>query len=159
MTNKNLSDNEFRELINKLNILASNYKYIQARNYYQKNMILFLQSKVELFQKINIQLLEFEKQENFTELIQLLEKLFKYFTETDKEYKPIKLVFTNLSFKIEPEEIELLKLKKHKKAYHLSDLPEDIKKFSKKNSKSSNKSQEKKKEISKNKKPFGEFKI
>ena len=159
MTNKNLSDNEFRELINKLNILASNYKYIQARNYYQKNMILFLQSKVELFQKINVQLLEFEKQENFTELIQLLEKLFKYFTETDKEYKPIKLVFTNLSFKIEPEEIELLKLKKHKKAYHLSDLPEDIKKFSNKNSMSSNKSQEKKKEISKNKKPFGVFKI
>ena len=154
-----LSNDEFHRLENKLNILATNYKYIQTRNNYQKNMILFLQSKVEVIQKIISQFLEFEKQERIDEIIKLLDKLFNSFKETNKEFKPIELIFRNLSFKIEPEEIELLKLKKHKKAYHLSDLPDDIKKMSKKNSMSSNKSEEKKKEKTRNIKPFGVFKI
>ena len=98
-----LSNDEFHRLENKLNILATNYKYIQTRNNYQKNIILFLQSKVEVIQKIISQFLEFEKQERIDEIIKLLDKLFNSFKETNKEFKPIELIFRNLSFKIEPE--------------------------------------------------------
>ena len=158
---KNLNDEDIKNIENKLNILSTNYKYIEAQNNFQKNIILYIQSKIELFIKIKTQLQELEKKDNFDDMIKEIEKLFNDFDKSNDNYKPIQLKFTNLNFKIEPEEIELLKMKKKKKkAFNLSDLPEDTKKKTNIPSLSPKQNfSHTKNNIVDNKKPFGIFKI
>ena len=40
-TSKNLNDEDIKNIENKLNILSTNYKYIEAQNNFQKNIILY----------------------------------------------------------------------------------------------------------------------
>ena len=160
-TSKNLNDEDIKNIENKLNILSTNYKYIEAQNNFQKNIILYLQSKIELFLKIKTQLQELENKDNFDDMIKEIEKLFLEFEKSNDNYKPIKLKFTNLNLKIEPEEMELLKMKKkNKKAFNLSDIPDDLKKKPNISSKSPTKIlNHTKNDILHNHKPFGVFKI
>ena len=160
-TAKNLSNEEIKNIENKLNILATNYKYIETQNNFQKNIILYIQSKIELFIKIKTQLQELENKDNFDDMIKEIEKLFDDFDKSNDNYKPIKLKFTNLNLKIEPEELELLKKKKkHKKAFNLSDIPDDSKKKINNSSISPKKNiNHTNNDISNNHKPFGVFKI
>ena len=133
LDSKNLSEREINNLGDKMELCLNNFKYLQTQSNYQKNIILYLQYKIEDFLKIKILIHQLNDKEDFESIITHLDIIF---TELSKNnhHKPIDLTseIHNL-IKRQPINIDnninsnfiLYKnnQKNIKKHYNLSDIP------------------------------------
>jgi len=127
---KNLSEKDINDIEIKLEEFFSNFSHLEIENCYQKNIILYLQYKIEEFLKIKILIHQLNSKKKYEEIISNLDILFNELNKIQK-FQPIDLLseFHNKKKKInnslfENQNYTIFNRRKiNKKKYNLSEIP------------------------------------
>ena len=128
---KNLSEKDINDIDIKLDECFSSFTHLEIENFYQKNIILYLQYKLEEFLKIKILIHQLNSKKEYEEIISNLDILFSELKKIQK-YKPIDLLseFHNIKKKtnnslLDYQNYTIFNRRKinKKKKYNLSDIP------------------------------------
>jgi hypothetical protein len=90
LDSRNLSEREINNLGDKMDICLNNFKYLKTQCNYQKNIIHYLQYKIEDFLKLKILIHQLNEKEKFESIITHLDIIFNELTKNNN-YKPIEL--------------------------------------------------------------------
>ncbi len=90
LDSRNLSEREINSLGDKMELCLNNFKYLKTQCNYQKNIIHYLQFKIEDFLKLKILIHQLNEKEDFESIITHLDIIFNELSK-NHNYNPIDL--------------------------------------------------------------------